>query len=391
LPRLQREIRDAHAEGRLDDEAQDLALAVARRELRSADGDAAVERVRELRSCVGPLEDDFEARAEDDDDAAAAALLALLETGRAEAPELFERYSKASAPMWRSVGARAALSSEQFATRRAYFLDGDLRVRRAALHAAVAKPSPADVPSLLEAARLDPDPLARSVAVRALGEVGNADVVSGLHDLWQTADAETRQAIVDAWATPPSSRNGGLQRLLWVMETEPGLPRVVAASRLLRSSEHASQAAATLERSLLHGPVEEQRLAVLLTPTGHDSLLEALVRVSRSTDLQAAVLAAAALLREPKSLPDARLRLLELSRSGQLRVASQAKAALSVTGEQSIAPGLLKELKSPSREVRRQAAFNLLALGRPADAALALGDESASVRTQVACAFLRVR
>ena len=77
----------------------------------------------------------------------------------------------------RSVAARAALGAEHSRIRRQFMRDGDLRVRRAAVHAALARPVPEDSTDLAEAARLDPDPLVRSLAVQALGTLGKAPAV----------------------------------------------------------------------------------------------------------------------------------------------------------------------------------------------------------------------
>lgn len=392
LPKLQTEISQAKRAGELDEaQTRDLARAVARRELLSSKGDEGVERVRELRPCLFQLVDDFEERADGTDAVAAAASLALLEAGEADEDDLFEGHAQSADPMWRSVGIRAAVGKQRAQARQRAFLDGDLRVRRSALHAALAEPDPSEIPALLDVARLDPDALTRSVALRALGAIGKPEAITALRDLWVTADEEARQAIVDAWASSGSMAHGGTAQVRWVMESQTGLPRVVAAVRLASTSgPDAEQALSVLERILEVGAVDEQRLAVLMAPA-HPRLLPALQKLAASTDENAAVLAAAALARDPAQRPKARERLLALSKHERLWVARQARAALVVIGEQSLAAALAVELRSKRAEQRKQAAIDLLRLGRYSDAASALADEAAPVRTQVACQLLASR
>lgn len=391
LSELRRAIDAAKAKGELSDEARELAHAVARRELMASTGDAAVARVRELRTCVGALRSDLEERAEQTDAGAAAAALALLEAGFGDGDEWLEVYSESSDPNFRAVAARSAVGSDAGDFRRASFVHGDLRVRRAALRAALEQPQPADRREALEAARLDPDPLVRSFAVRLLGEIGGEESVRALRDVWERAETETRQVIVEAWASAPSRSHGGEAQLLWAMETQKGLPAIVAAARLASSDNpHREPAIAVLRRAIEHGPVDEQRLAVLLAPK-NPALEPAIAGLAASEDAHAAVLAAAAQGRHPATADRARQRLRELANHEQARIARQARAALVVMGEQSIAPLLKREMQSKASERRRQAALDLLRLGMLSEAAVALGDPVASVRTQTACAILSSR
>jgi hypothetical protein len=114
-------------------------------------------------------------------------------------------------------------------------------------------------------------------------------------------------------------------------------------------------------------------------------------KLSTSSDEDAAVLAAAALARYPAQREKARQVLLALSKNERLWVARQARAALVVIGEQSLAAALAVELRSKRVEQRRQAAIDLLRLGRYSEASTALADEAAAVRTQVACQLLASR
>lgn len=179
LPTLRKAIEQAQRKNELDRKrVRELAYSVATRELVSSSGDAAVARIRELRSCVPQLVSELRDRADADDAGAAAASLALLEAGRGDAEDLFDAHAAASDPDWRSVGARAAIGEARGEYRRAAFLHGDLRVRRAALHAGLAAPEERDLDAALEAARLDPDPLVRSLGVRLAGAIGTRRAVA---------------------------------------------------------------------------------------------------------------------------------------------------------------------------------------------------------------------
>src|SRR5262249_61069825 len=89
------------------------------------------------------------------------------------------------------------------------------QVRLRPLRAAREAADPADAGAVLEAARLDPYPLARTAAIRAAGAIGGQAVVLALKDLWAPADSWARQAIADAWSAPRSLDPGGRRELLW--------------------------------------------------------------------------------------------------------------------------------------------------------------------------------
>lgn len=392
LPTLQREFAAAKQRGELDQgEVRRLARRVAERELASNQGDAAVQRTRELRSCIWALQGAFEDAAEGRGPAAAAAQLALIDAGiKVNRSALVKEHARHQDPMWRAVAARAMTRAEYQELRRERFVDGDLRVRRAALHAALEAPFAGDAEALFEAARVDPDSLAQSLAVRALGKLGSQVIVERLRDLWTRADAETRQVIVGAWATPTSRANGGLDRLRWVTETQSGLPRVVAAVELLRhDSEHAGLGLGVLARVIEAGPVDEQRLAMRLAPQV-EPLASSYWQVARAEDPQAQVMAAAALSRLDSERPKAMKLLQLLLESKSDDVARQARAALAALGDASVVPSLVSDLRHADPVVRGQAATQLLWLDQPVDAATGLLDPHPWVRTQTACAVLGV-
>lgn len=390
LPALRREFAAAKQRDALDGaEVRRLARRVAERELASNTGDAAVQRIRDLRGCVWALRGAFEDLAKGATPAAAAAQLALIDASvRVDRAALVEAYAAHPDPMWRAVGARAMTHQEHQEVRRERFLDGDLRVRRAALHAVLEAPLAGDAEALLETARLDPDALTRSLAIRALGKLGSQVVVQRLRDLWTRADAETRQVIVGAWATPTSRRNGGLERLRWVAETQGGLPRVVAAVEVVRhDGERASLGLGVLARVIEAGPVDEQRLAMRLAPQ-LEPLIGSYWQVAQGSDAHAQVMAAAALSRLESERPEAVKLLHLLLDSKSEDVARQARAALAALGESSVVPSLIADLRHPAPVVRGQAATQLLWLDQPVEAATGLLDPHAWVRTHTACAIL---
>src|SRR5688572_23765496 len=85
LPAFKRALADAAKRGELDEgSVKDIAHAVIARELASSRGDAAVARVRDVRTCVGEVESLLDDRSERRDPGGGAALLALLESGRVD-------------------------------------------------------------------------------------------------------------------------------------------------------------------------------------------------------------------------------------------------------------------------------------------------------------------
>ena len=229
LPALRSALAEERAAGDLDrDRVVEVAYAVASREVMSASGPAGVRRIRLMRGCSGPVSHVLEARAERSDDGGAEAALVLLAAGKLDEEQAFARHVDASSGAWRAVAARAAQAPETFKQRRAFYVDVDERVRRAAFEAALEAPSELDLEPLLESARLDPDPLNRSLAARAVGAVGGERAVLSLVDRWDRADEDTRLSIVEAWAMPRAYAAGGERELVKVAESGTHLPALSA-------------------------------------------------------------------------------------------------------------------------------------------------------------------
>jgi HEAT repeat protein len=391
LPSLRAELQKTRAAGKLDTDAvHDLALAVARRELVSSQGEEAVARIRELRPCLGQLEEDAEDRAESDvGPGGATAALALLDAGYAQDDAAWvKRFAGSPDPMWRAVAARASRAGDALRTRTQLFIDGDLRVRRAALHAALETPQLSELDAALEAARLDPDPLARSLAIRVVGKLNDARAPRGLRDLWAGADEESKQVIVEAWASSPHA--DAQQHLSWVLETQTGLPQIVAAARAHRVPSLSMTAAGVLRRALATAPGDERILALRLAPLDTE-LLAPTETAARAADARVAVAASQKLLSYPGKREAALVLLRALAKHAQPAVAGAARSALVATGERSVLPDIKADLGAKVPEQRATAGEQLVALGALTDAASSLADDAATVRTRVACSILARR
>lgn len=388
LKQLQQEIRESQQRGDLDrDTVQDLARAVARREVHSAKGEMAVVRVQQVRACTPHVADVLRDRAQRNDDAGGVARVALLEAGIDRDERLVAEYREASSGAWRAVAARSAIGGSHGAVRRSLFLDGDERVRQAALRAALEEPDPRDLDQLLEAARLDPDPLCRSIAARAVGNVGGERAVLGLRDLWAAADEETRLVLIEAWAMPAAFKAGGERELLKVSETSTGLPSVAAAGALLRGKgAQADLALGVLLRVAEEGAYEERRLVFQLAPPSDPDILKALEKAAEGSHPQLRAIALARLLRtKQKAKALKQLEKLAKADDGGGRAA---RAALAAARDPKVLPLLLKDQKADTPGARQAAAIGLTYFGKWDQAASGLGDNNPWVRISVACGIL---
>lgn len=387
LASLKRSIKDEQAAGRLDRErAREIAEAVASREIYSEGGRAAARRIRQLRTCSQPLRTALEARAERQDEGGAEATLLLLATGARRAERYAGRYADAESGAWRAVSARASTAPERFLQRRRYFTDPDERVRRAAFEAALEAPGKLDLELLIEAARLDPDPYSRSLAVRGVGAVGGARAVQALADLWERADEDARLTIIEAWGKPATLRAGGREALLHTAEARAGLTSVAAAGALLGDAAHGALAVTLLAQAAAEGASDEQLLALATVPL-EPRVLPQLQKASKDADATVRVAALERLL----DVPASRARSVEELRTlakGKGNAAASARDALAASGDASVTPLLLKALGESDASNRQAAGRSLLALGSYDKAATLLGDGDAGVRVGIACTIL---
>jgi hypothetical protein len=387
LAALKRSIKDEQAAGKLDRErAREIAEAVASREIYSDGGRAAARRIRQLRTCSQPLRSALEARAERQDEGGAEAALLLLATGARRADRYAGRYVDAESGAWRAVSARASTAPERFVQRRRYFTDPDERVRRAAFEAALEAPGKLDLDLLIEAARLDPDPYSRSLAVRGVGVLGGARAVQALGDLWQRADEDVRLTIIEAWGKPATYRTGGREALLRTAEARAGLTSVAAASALLRDSAHGGLAVTLLAQAAAEGASDEQLLSLATVPL-EPRVLPQLQKASKDADATVRVAALERLLDVPASKARALLDLRSMA-TGKGTAAVAARDALAASGDRTVTPLLVKALSGDDASDRQAAGRSLLTLGSYDKAATLLGDGDAGVRVAIACTIL---
>jgi HEAT repeat protein len=364
--------------------AKEIAGAVASREVYSGNDRGTVARIRSLRACTLPVLPALEARAERQDEAAAEATLVLLAARRVSPEALASRYDDADSGAWRAVAARASVAPERFTKRRRYYADPDQRVRRAALEAAVEAPAALDEAALLEAARLDPDALCRSLATRGVGALGGEHAVSALVDLWERADDDDRLNIVEALGDRRALKTGGRAELLRIAESGHGVPSVAAAGVLLRvDPSSAAEATNLLARAIKDGSTDEQVLAIRVAVLD-GSVSQALHAAAHDSDPNVRVAALERLL----GVPAERTQALASLRDEAKATGGAALSALARAGDGSVRPVLVKGLAAPAAEARQGAGLALISLGDYTQAATLLADDDANVRVTIACRIL---
>lgn len=391
LPTLKQEISRAQKAGDLDKrEVERLAEAVLAREIASASGPSGVRRVRAVRACAPPVLHVLRTRSDRADDVGAEAMLVRLTQNDVSAEALVKRYRDASSGPWRAVAARASVHPGDVLSRRRQFEDPDERVRRAALEAAGIAPEKTDLPLLLEAFRLDPDPLSRSLAARAAGLIGGEEAVLGLSDRLARREVPERLAVIDAWAMPASLSAGGDRKLRQVAEGKQGIVSVAAAAALLRSAPSDGAIIGLLLMALEQGSEQEQQLAIGVLPLADARAVQALEKLSDNENLAVRVFALGRLLGVPAAKARAEKRLRELASKSE-PVAVQARSLLAAAGDKSVVPALARDVERGHPSRRQSAALALFRLGEPAKAAPALGDDDPGVRVAVSCGVLATR
>jgi hypothetical protein len=388
LADLRRDITAATRAGKVDrDGVRDLAEAVARRELRSAKGADALDRIRESRACLRSVELELRERAKSSDDAGAAALITLLEAGLVDKEHLVDLHGRSPNGALRAVAARATVSKERADLRRSFFADPDERVRGAALNAAREARDPDDFELLFDSARLDPNGDNRAVSTRALGAVGGERAALALKDLWSSADQLRRLAIIDAWSAPRVFSSGGAEELLHVAESQQSLEGVASAAALTRIGRAgAKEGRAVLIRAVGEGTQETRATAVSFVSLDADGLA-ALDRAAKADDPSVRVAALERLLEAPDRKPKT-LTTLEGMAMGADGAARQAREALARAGDVRVAALLEKDLAIGPPSYRRQLALGLFQMGRATSMAASLADPDPSVRMSVACSVL---
>jgi len=392
---LKAELASREKAGSLSNaEAAKIARAVASRELAQAKDDAA-SRVRELRACANDVDDALAARMKTHDAAGAEAALARLDAGTLDASDV-RAYVADPSDAWRAVGARGLVRSEDRPTRSRMIVDGAPEVRRAALRAAIAASDGADLDALAEAARVDPDPRARTEAVRGVAQIGGAAAVAKLRDLWTGADDAIREDIARAWSSPAVFAAGGRDELRVLVAAGHGPAAIDGAAAALRGGmndkEIAAAATALLTRTIgdgSHGSHRDRLHAIAVVPRLSDDFAKALRDVAKDDDLTVRV---GALARLTESAPDRAASIAALEAlAGQAQmpaIASRAKLALASARDMRAQAWIEADLAAPDANARLSAASALAAMGHAGRGAPLLADEDVTVRMRAACTLM---
>jgi hypothetical protein len=396
--KLKTEIAGKHQRGKLtNDEAADLARAVALREISTAkDETTALARLRETRSCAASLDDALEERMKTRDGAGAEAALSRLEDGRLGEGTARDWLGDAD-DRWRAVGVRTLhRGSDDRKQRQAAMLDPSPRVRRSAIRAAAQANDPTDLDILFETARVDPELLLRnealrsmSAVVRTLGKQGlprAAELSIRLRDLWTAGDDAIKEDVAVAWSLDPVFDNGGREALRVAIASERGPGAIAAAGVVLRLSakepDLKASASAVIAQTIADGTRRDRLHAIAIART-EGNMLDALRKAAQDDDQDIKVPALARLLESKPDREAARKELLALAERGV-----NARHALAAAGELRVQGWIEQDLGSPEAHRKTSAALDLAALGRLARAAPLLADPDPSVRTRAACTML---
>ena len=397
-------IEPDYRAGRLgNDEAARIARAVAENAIESSKGDEAQTRVRELRTCARSLTSALDDRSKTHDAAGAEAAMALLEIDELSENAARE-YLQDTNDEWRAVGARGLVRERDYEARGKALVDPSAKVRRAAMRASGQARDPRDVPPLLEAARVDPDMMARSEAVRAIARIDppGGDTAQRLHDLWQTADDALREDIAHAYVATNIAISGGSEELRVLLAAKHG-PGVISAAAyvIMRDGpagakfddETRKSAIAIIVRTIDEAPRRERLLAIAMAPLSNSDVRAAVKRAADETnDLESRESALSKLLEVPSEHEAAKRALMAFaSPATEEHLARRARLALAADGELAVQGWIEADLKSPDPSTRLLAANALASLHRVARAAPLLADPDAHVRTSAACTVLAAR
>jgi hypothetical protein len=399
-------VRRTLTRGGIDaNEARDIARAVLRREVRGASGDAGISRLRELPMCAKALDEALEERSARRDAVGATATIVRFEAGLVDREELAETARTALAvaggasSSWRAAAARGLVGKADGQERRKLIADPDQEVRLAALRASMTAADPADLEALLEAARVDPNPSARALAIDATSNIGGARVVLALKDLFAQAGEDERLSIVGAWASPRAFAAGGRTQLVRTAETGSGPATIAAAAVLMRLSDDpaSSSAAGVVARAIATGSTRERVFAIAAASLEAKATRDAVIGAQKDTDEDVALAALSKSLdlypaegddAKPAERAKVVARLMVMAKGNSLR-AVLAKATLARAGAREVLPLLEQDARSGTDQARKAAGTSLVALGEVARAAWLAADPDVRVRTGVACAMLR--
>jgi len=391
FPELKSELAPRYDSGKLtNDDAAKIARAVASHEIATAKGDDGRARVRALAACAHELDDALSDRMKTRDAIGAEAALARLDSGALSESDARDSFGDKD-DAWRAIGARGLVEEDDAAAREKAFVDPSPLVRRAAFRASAEAADARDVGALADAARLDPDGLARTYAVHALGRIGGKTVVNLLRDVWTHADEPLHDDIALAWSAPASYDAGGREALRILIAQERGAGVLAAAGSVAREhaadSEMRASSLALLGRGIDHGTERERLEAIAISPLAPE-LMDAIQRAAADTGDSAVRVSALGRLLENDHTRAQALTSLEAFAGQHDENASRARLILAEAGDVRIQAWIESDLRAPASRNRIDAAMALAALGRSARGAMLLGDADPEVRTRVSCTLL---
>ena len=371
-------------------EAARIAREVAERDLRSAPLAEAPDRIRDALPCAHEFDAALADRMRLHDAPGADAALARI-AGRSLSLGDARAYAGDPDSRWRAVGARGLVRLDDREARLRSLADDAPGVRRQAVRAARDASDADDLPALADVARLDPEPIVRTEAVRAIAMLASSPgAVDALRDLWTGGDDGLREDIALAWASPALWDAGGREALRVLVASGHGPGAIEAAAAVLRhadaSGDVVDAAAGQLARAIATGSRATRLQALAEAPLDRPALRDAVVAAASDEDLEVRV-GALSRLAGPAAGPDARVSLEGLAQPGS-PVAARARFALAAAGDRSVQSWIEADLSAAAPEDRLAAATALAALGVAARAAPLLADADPSVRMRSACTIV---
>ncbi len=403
LPALAAQIQSRIDDGSLTNgQTADIARAVAEREIEIARGKPGVARIAELRACARDLDDALEAREKNADEVGVEAAWARALYGELDEGDARD-YASATDPRLRAIAVLSLVDAEGGPARRKAMIDPLLEARRAVMRASQKARDPSDVPALAEAVRLDPDPLVRTDALRALASIGGTEVAARLRDLWTVGDDGLRGDIGFAWTRPSIYPHGGEEALRVIFSTQRGAGAIEAAAAVLRTRPRANEedapsrelremAVALYVRSIGTDARRARLHALATAPLGTEADLEPIIAAVRAAskdeeiEIRLAALSRLLEVESDRARAIAELEPIAGSQRGQL--SRKALFSLAAVGHLRIQAWLERDLRSPDAQARLSAAVGLVALGRAPRGAIVLADADPSVRTRASCILL---
>jgi hypothetical protein len=247
------------------------------------------------------------------------------------------------------------------------------------------------LPALAEVARVDPEPLVRSEAVRSLAQLpvaADSRIAIVLRDLWSVGDDALRGDIARGLAQTAIWRAGGREALRVLLSSEHGPPIVEGAAAVIRRKDAGEEmlelSLSQLSQAIASGPTSARLQALALAPLDQPKLLAAVKTATQDDDSQVQV---GALARLASADLAAKAALEKLAQPAS-PVGASARAALAGAGDRRVQAWIEQDLVSRQDGVRLGAAAAHADMGVAARAAPLLAAQGATVRLRAACLIL---